>query len=262
MAKNRNYPEPTPPSISREDGKRRLEIMREKGKAMLEKRPLSESAVETWANTTLDYIKQTFGSRTHHISTFIGHIYSNDPFKEEGIDRGYDDYAEREDARRLQHRIQVLNDLIELIDMEAGFPSTSQKQASQDFDFWSHLHPEVQEHSKSRFDSGHFADAVEAVLKHINSKIKNLVLRKTTNELDGASLMRTAFSPNNPVILLEDLSTESGRNIQQGYMDIFAGTMTGIRNPKAHANIQIDSKRAMHFFFLASLLLYVIDERQ
>jgi hypothetical protein len=29
--------------------------------------------------------------------------------------------------------------------------------------------------------------------------------------------MRTAFSPNGPIVSLDDLSTESGRNIQQGY---------------------------------------------
>jgi hypothetical protein len=44
-------------------------------------------------------------------------------------------------------------------------------------------------------------------------------------------------------------------------MQIFAGAMTGIRNPKAHANIIIDSNRAIHFLFLASLLMYVIDEK-
>ncbi|MGA3284750.1 MAG: TIGR02391 family protein, partial [Verrucomicrobiota bacterium] len=75
------------------------------------------------------------------------------------------------------------------------------------------------------------------------------------------SLMRTAFSANNPVIVLDDLSTDSGKNIQQGYMDIFAGSMTGIRNPKAHGNVQIDSKRAIHMLFLASHLLYIFDER-
>ena len=250
MTKNREYHEPQTPTISFEEGKRRLALMREKGKVMLEKRPLSESAVETWANTTLQYIKQTFGSNSPHISTFIGQIQVSFGNK------GYNAYAEREDAKQLQYRIGVLDNLIDLIDTESSFSSPIKEQT---VDFWSYLHPEVREHCKTRYDSGHFADAVEAVLKHINSKVKDIVFKKTRKELDGASLMKTAFSPNDPVILLENLSTESGRNIQQGYMEIFAGTMTGIRNPKAHANIQIDSKRAMHFFFLASLLLYAID---
>ncbi len=43
-------------------------------------------------------------------------------------------------------------------------------------------------------------------------------------------------------------------------MEIFAGTITGIRNPKAHDNIVIDEKRAIHLLYLASLLMYKLDE--
>ncbi len=43
-------------------------------------------------------------------------------------------------------------------------------------------------------------------------------------------------------------------------MYIFAGAMTGIRNPKAHDNLTISIERATHFIFLASLLMYKLDE--
>lgn len=36
--------------------------------------------------------------------------------------------------------------------------------------------------------------------------------------------------------------------------------MIGIRKPKAHEKIEIDANRAMHFLFLASLLLHKLDE--
>ena len=42
-------------------------------------------------------------------------------------------------------------------------------------------------------------------------------------------------------------------------MEIFAGAMTGIRNPKAHMNIEIGRERAIHFLFLASLLMDTYD---
>jgi len=80
-------------------------------------------------------------------------------------------------------------------------------------------------------------------------------------ELDGAPLMRKAFTPNKPTITLDDLTTETGRNIQQGHMDLFAGSMIGVRNPKAHGNIVITPERAIHHFFLASLLFHKLDER-
>ena len=128
-------------------------------------------------------------------------------------------------------------------------------------DFWSDIHPKITAVAMPRYDSEHYADAVEAALKEINSIVKDIVKRKTGNELDGASLMRTALTPNSPIICLDDLSTETGRNIQQGYMEIFAGAMTGIRNPKAHGNIKITENRARHFIYLASLLMHKIDER-
>jgi uncharacterized protein (TIGR02391 family) len=65
--------------------------------------------------------------------------------------------------------------------------------------------------------------------------------------VDGKDLMEYAFSVKNPVLALDDLTTVTGRNIQVGYMQIFSGSMAGIRNPKAHANITIDRLRAIHF---------------
>jgi len=124
------------------------------------------------------------------------------------------------------------------------------------------MHPSVVNVARTRFDSGHFADAVEAALKEVNDIVRQIVIAKGGQELDGADLMNKAFSVKNPVIVLDDLGTMTGRNIQQGYLQIFAGAMIGIRNPKAHANIAIDATRALHFLFLASLLLFKIDERR
>lgn len=126
--------------------------------------------------------------------------------------------------------------------------------------FWDNLHPKVAELAMPRFEAKHFADAVEACLKEVNAVVKARNKERTGKELDGADLMRNTFSPKNPVIALANLSTESGKNEQQGYMDIFAGSMTGIRNPKAHDNVVIDERRAIHLLHLASLLMYKLDE--
>jgi len=127
--------------------------------------------------------------------------------------------------------------------------------------FWGLLHPKIVEFSKNRFETNHFADSVEAAFKEVNNIVKVIIKQKTGQEYDGADLMNRAFSLQNPLIVLDDLSTETGRNIQKGYMQIFSGAMTGIRNPKAHENITIDSRRAIHFLFLASLLMFKIDEK-
>ena len=73
--------------------------------------------------------------------------------------------------------------------------------------------------------------------------------------------MNTAFSPNNPIVKLTQLVTDTDRNIQLCYMQIMAGSMTGIRNPKAHGNLNPDASKTLHLVCLASLLMTKIDER-
>lgn len=125
---------------------------------------------------------------------------------------------------------------------------------------WILIHPRVAAVARQRFESGQFADAVEAALKELNTVVKVMVKDFVTSELDGADLMYKAFSPKNPLVKLDDLGTTSGQNIQQGYMQLFAGAIIGIRNPKAHSNIIITRDRALHLLFLTSLLFFKLDE--
>ena len=62
--------------------------------------------------------------------------------------------------------------------------------------------------------------------------------------------MNRIFSVKDPIIELEDLTNESGVNVQKGYMQMLAGAMTGIRNPKAHANVVITKEEAINSLFL------------
>ncbi len=144
------------------------------------------------------------------------------------------------------------------------FPWTSEEETpdtKEVEEVWSLIHPSIVEVSRTRFEHGHRADAVEAALKAVNTRIKRHIWRERRRELDGASLMYHAFSPDNPVIeLADDLTTQSGKDMQRGYMEIFAGAMLGIRNPKAHENIDVDETRAFHHLFLASLLMEKLDE--
>lgn len=126
--------------------------------------------------------------------------------------------------------------------------------------FWNLIHEEIVRVSKNKFEDGYFADAVESAFKEINKRIKTIVKNETGNELDGVALMRKAFNPRDPIIVIDNLSTQSGKDIQEGYMQLYAGSMQGIRNPKAHDNISISRERAIHFLFLASLLINVLYE--
>ncbi|MEO5799633.1 MAG: TIGR02391 family protein [Gemmatimonadales bacterium] len=147
--------------------------------------------------------------------------------------------------------------LSEILEEEAGIAPPA---AGLGGGLWGLMHPEITALSKARFEAGHFADAVEAALKEVNLAVKAKVAARGAPGADGAALMTQAFSLKNPLVTLDDLSTESGRNVQQGYLQIFAGAMTGIRNPKAHGNLTISPERAIHLLFLASLLRFKVDE--
>lgn len=127
-------------------------------------------------------------------------------------------------------------------------------------EIWPFLHTEIVQIAKARFDAGHYADAVEASLKHINELLQRKAREMGAGELDGSALMKRVFSVNAPLLRLGDLATDTGRSMQIGYMELFSGAMTGIRNPKAHANVEIDAVRAIHFLVLASLLRHKLDE--
>ncbi len=157
------------------------------------------------------------------------------------------------DCPKYQQSPNLIATLQEEITIPAPTPSEAEG-------LWDLMHPRIAEIAEPRFSAAHYADAVEAALKEVNARVKAAVKTRTKQEFDGADLMNRAFSITNPVITLADLGGDSGRDEQKGYMQIFAGAMTGIRNPKAHANVEINALRGLHLLFVASLLMYKLDE--
>ena len=113
--------------------------------------------------------------------------------------------------------------------------------------------PSIRDVGRLLFRDGHYARSVEEAFKCLNNAVKN---RSGLLSIDGADLMRTAFSAKDPVLGLNDLSSTSQRDEQRGYMDIFAGSMTGIRNPRAHDHQLNDNpKTALHLLVIANHLM-------
>lgn len=126
--------------------------------------------------------------------------------------------------------------------------------------FWDFIHPKIRVIAKRKFDNEFYADAVETALKELNNIVKVEYKNISGEELDGARLMQKVFSVNNPVFQFADISTETGRNIQQGYMNIFSGAMIGIRNPKAHNNLNPDKTKSIHLLQIASFMMLKLEE--
>jgi len=90
---------------------------------------------------------------------------------------------------------------------------------------------QLRQATRKLFIDGHYARAVEEAYKCLNNAVKD---KSGLNSKDGADLMREAFSAHDPKLKLNDLRSQSQKDEQRGYMDIYAGAMTGIRNPRAH----------------------------
>ncbi|MCB4791281.1 MAG: TIGR02391 family protein [Elusimicrobia bacterium] len=215
----------------------------------------SDATIETIELNIRETIREIFGTNSPEFKKHQYHAIWHG-----GVAFNLPDYERhRRFVDGIPQTISMLEGLIERLKEKEEYISFESK--DKEISFWDLLHPSVITNAKSRFESKHYADAVETILKDLNNKIKDVVKKKTGKELDGSDLMHKAFSPNNPIITLDDLSTETGKNIQQGYMEIFAGAMTAIRNPKAHEIVNITKERAIHFLFFASLLYSKFDER-
>jgi uncharacterized protein (TIGR02391 family) len=112
------------------------------------------------------------------------------------------------------------------------------------------LHPEINRQVGQLYRDGHYAEAVEKSVKVLN----DLVRLRSGLALDGTALMEKACSPGNPVLRFNDLSDDSDKNEQKGFMFLFSGAVTGLRNPRAHRLMQDDPERALEFIAFVSLL--------
>ena len=103
------------------------------------------------------------------------------------------------------------------------------------------------------FADGHYAVAVERAFICLNKMVR---VKSELDTQDGAGLMRTAFSANSPILYLNAFQSESEKNEQLGYMDIYAGAMTGIRNPRSHEHdIEDDPQVALELLVIANHLM-------
>lgn len=113
--------------------------------------------------------------------------------------------------------------------------------------------PNLRRASRKLFADGHYARAVEEAFKNLNNAVKT---KSGLNDRDGAKLMKEVFSANSPVLKLNAFTSKSEKDEQIGYMEIFAGSMVGIRNPRAHEDELADQpEAALEMIILANHLM-------
>ena len=122
------------------------------------------------------------------------------------------------------------------------------------------FHPAVWRVAEARMKSGLYSDAVLSAFKELNNAVKAKVRSGFNIELDGQTLMQRVFSPDNPLLLVEgNLDTQTNKDAQRGYMMMFSGAMSAIRNPNAHEDMTISEDDAVRKLAFASMLMYKLD---
>ena len=127
----------------------------------------------------------------------------------------------------------------------------------QPFGFEELLHPVIFENAYQQYRNGHLRDAV------LNSIVAvfDLIRQRTGLDSDGDRLIGEALSTTHPHLILSELETESGRNDQTGFIQVFQGAYKGIRNPKAHTlQHDLNEHKAAQYLIFASLLARRIEE--
>lgn len=117
------------------------------------------------------------------------------------------------------------------------------------------LHPEIERAAGGLYRDGHYASAIEDAVKALNG----LVRLRSGENTDGTALMELVFSPKRPILKFNDLNDESAINEQKGFMMMFSGAVSGLRNPRAHKLIKDDPERALEFIAFVSLLAKLLD---
>lgn len=95
---------------------------------------------------------------------------------------------------------------------------------------WRHLHEKVRDRVRTYYANQQFGHAASEGVKIFCEIVRVL----TGSTLDGRDLVNRVFNGDRPHLQLNDLTTESERNIQEGQGHLSRGVITGFRNPIAH----------------------------
>lgn len=212
-----------------------------------------DQAIDNVELNISEMIREVFGEdsaeydahRYHRIWHGSGHIGMEEYEFQSGFEAG------------IPRTIAMLEGLIQRLEEKRGDlqqdTSLAAKATLRGFDLHQRIAPVVND----LYENGHYASAVREATIALENLVKE---RSGKHDLSGPHLMRTALSPDKPILRLNDMSDQTDRDEQEGFMHIAAGVALGIRNPFAHDLPQIGAQRALEYIVLISLLAKRVEE--
>jgi len=109
--------------------------------------------------------------------------------------------------------------------------------------------------TQTLYRDGYHAQAVGEAFKVVNNTVRK---KAGTPTKDGTPMMMVVFDRDKPVLRLNAGKSTSELDEQEGYKFLFAGSMMGIRNPRAHEHDMRDEPAAaLEMLVIANHLLRV-----
>lgn len=119
------------------------------------------------------------------------------------------------------------------------------------------IHPRIQQLVRNLFDDGHYTQATFEAFKMIDKELQRLSGSSET----GKKLFMQVLKEDSPIIQLNNLSSKSDIDEQEGYKFLFAGSALAIRNPRGHEiGISDSPNKCLDHLSLASMLLRKLEE--
>lgn len=219
------------------------------------------SGFHRWSDFTIELLKLLFSDQRHWQAFARAQHFSS-------VSSGTPPKAQRGGlTRALELRLNELGSLIECLplmieaDELAGSAKASPERAPAGAGtvFMESLHPSIRAASSSLLSSGHYAQAVLEACKALQHLARS---KSGRSDLDGEQLFGIALSDKKPLLILGDLATETGRNLQAGYRFLGMGIMRAFRNPNAHELQDIASAEAREMLGTISLLARQVERAE
>jgi uncharacterized protein (TIGR02391 family) len=118
------------------------------------------------------------------------------------------------------------------------------------------LHPRIAAVSVELFRDGHYRNAVLDAAVVIINMVKE---KSRVHDRDGVPLMRHVFSLSQPHLVFNALADQSDKDEQEGMMQLFAGAVQALRNPRAHDVVPDTAEYALECLGFLSFLAKHVD---